>query len=235
MVAKKSRKELSNTKKLIFIGILVLILIQAIVGLVLVIQAYSSLNESVELLEDVKDNWETGTIAEITVTDDDCPSGYDMAYNYVWGGSGPGCWCRDASTSDKNRYNVNCDLCQGSCSTNETRAGCTDIDQTSSRRISEWGDSTGNDGGVICVKRTDETFAKHGVFSGSSCPSDYTKCGETAEEVFCTKEDECPIAEVKIERKSVASNLAACVADNDCYVIRNDGTNFYRLTYRRSD
>jgi len=189
------------------------------------------------LVDDIVANWHSKAIMDIQASPYKCPEGYENAYNYVWPGTYSGCWCGDISPYDKNYYEIKSDLSRGYCDYNQTKAGCDDVRPTSSRPLNIWSTVNGT-GTVLCVKRSNETWAQAASQSGETCPPNMTKCGKSVNNAFCTHDSQCPINDIKMSNLILPEDsdvLFECNRDNDCVIMAQDPSSASIIKYQRGD
>ena len=91
-----------------------------------------------------------------------------------------------------------------------------------------WAQNSALSGGYaqICVQRSPETYAAMAPLTTSSgeCPSGYTKCGSSPENVFCTKQSKCPINSIMVATVGSTSN---CTSKNNCSILSSAGSLSY--------
>ena len=199
------------------------------------VDSYVSLNFTGNTVITITQNWEQLYISGITVAiDGDCPSGYEEAYNYEWGGTYAGCDCTSLSTSQLSTYNTTA-VSNGTCSTTLKSAGCTDIKAIPSRNFTFWG-IYNNKKTTICVKRSTVTYQdSYPMASEFGCSDGWTNCGSTTvrSEVFCVPSgNSCPIVSIQLTwYDNTTLNSNTCTIDTNCLVFQVNGTKWQMLNY----
>ena len=68
--------------------------------------------------------------------------------------------------------------------------------------LNYWAKNSGLSGGnvQICIQRSSETYESMAplTINAGACPTGYTKCGSSPENVFCTKQAKCPINSITV-------------------------------------
>jgi len=231
-------KELTPCQRYIAMITLVGLIFYSIYNAVLVVKAYGDFSQNVGELKDLVSNWESTTILDIKMMTT-CPTGYSSALtDRNWPGVDEGCYCGTVSATTLKNNNITCTpFCKGSCSTKASSLGCKTIAGQNPQALNNWIRKSGSNY-QPCIKRSTETFAKTASLTTSSgtCPTGYLKCGTTAENVFCTKESQCPISYIEI--KSIDSSMTStCVTGNNCQVISEPDVQLKvkTLSYKRAD
>jgi len=189
------------------------------------------------IVEDIVANWQSKTIMDIQASPYECPDGYDYAYDYIWPGTSKGCWCGNVSISTKSYYEISSDLTQGNCNYNQTIAGCNNVLSTSERSLNTWSSVNGTDT-VLCVKRSNETWAQAAPQSGQTCLPNMTKCGQSVNNAFCTYDSQCPINDIQMSDLILPKDsdiLSQCNKDNNCVVMAQDSFSAFIIKYQRGD
>ena len=233
----KSAKELTTVQRVIAIITIIALLIYAIINIALVLSAYLKLSTNVGVLLELIDNWQTGTIQELTVAAT-CPIGYEPALkDRYWDGIQAGCWCGNANTNTMKTKKITCaPFCTTACTSDALTAGCTNVASKSAQLLNYWTKNSGLSGGnaQICIQRSTETYASMALLTTSdgACLTGYTKCGSSPENVFCTAQVKCPINSITV---APAISTVGCTTASNCAVLMNSGGSYKTITYTRGD
>ena len=233
----KPVKELTAVQRVIAIITIIALLIYAIINIALVLSAYLKLSTNVGVLLELIENWQTGTIQDLTVAAV-CPTGYESALkDRYWDGVQAGCWCGNVNSNTLKTKKITCTpFCTSACTADATKAGCTNIPSKSPQILNYWTKNAGISGGYaqICIQRSSENYASMAPLTTSTgtCPTGYTKCGSSKENVFCTKQTKCPINSITVA--SVASTTGCTTAGN-CAVLMSNSGSYKTITYTRGD
>lgn len=174
--------------------IIIVIFCYSLATMILCITAYTNLSENITVIINTIDNWKTGTINDIQITNNGaCPVGYEYGYSYWWPGTSSGCDCRYADNSNFTKLGFS----YGSCNSTELAHGCKTSPAYGEVRLTNWGNISSVTK-TICVQRTNETFAAKGPKQGFTCPSGQKLCGLTPDNYFCTAQAQCPVTSVKV-------------------------------------
>ena len=116
--------------------------------------------------------------------------------------SGCDCLGKKSSRIPNNHRNR---VTRSSCSRNETRAGCRDINEIESINFYSW------DSNIFCVNYNEnnyEYYLKLSVGEGEKCPNGFKQCGilDTLKNIMCINESlPCPINKILINNESTYS------------------------------
>lgn len=209
------------------------LIIYSILSLVLFITAYiEDLGFDDSDLSDIVANWQTKTITDIIVSTN-CPSGYEtVLQDRIWPGTKSGCWCGNINQETLTNNGISCSpYCENECSNVQTNVGCQNVAAKDSQLLNTWAFANSNNQ-QICVKRSSETWADFVINDSKECASGTTQCGISTENIFCTKETQCPINNISIIA-SVSTDEQECEASTNCiYLSGSDGAS-KRLLFER--
>jgi len=218
-------KELTSTQRTINIILVAVLLVYGIVNIYLVVNAFSKLSANMDQVKDIIANFQSKTISDIQISNTaNCPTGYETAFSdRYWAGVYDGCYCGSLVTqAQKDAKNVTCSpFCSSTCSSDALSIGCKAVAGKDKQQLKFVGSLLSNPS-QICLKRTSESFASVGSVSKGSCPSGYTACktGSTStENVFCTKEAQCPVNGITIESTSTCAAGQTCIQLSDSPVM----------------
>jgi len=210
----------------------------AIVTLATSLMGYFNLDDDQNLAVDITKNWQAKAILDLQVSLDECPSGYQNVTNSVWPGTTNGCWCGDISRSSRDYYEIAGDLLRDHCDSNQTKAGCTEILQTSAIPMNTWSTINGTKA-TLCAQRSNESWADVANYSGSACPPGFKKCGISAENAFCTVQNsKCPINDIQMIYLTLPRDsdfLSQCTDTRNCVVFAQDSNTAQIIKYQRGD
>ena len=177
-------------------------LLQACGGLIsLVLTIYTSfiLTTPQKYFDEIIENFQDSPMMEISERNSissSCPSGMYMLYFGIWPGTYNGCNCvrkyPEEGCTNK--------ICVGSCSLNETIAGCTNIPPTGPEPIEVWKQK------AFCASKSVnkyEELLEKSVKKGEECPIDSKKCGilDYMGNILCFPiNQECPINDLIIDK-----------------------------------
>ncbi|CAD8108808.1 unnamed protein product [Paramecium sonneborni] len=169
--------------------------------MVLSIIAYVSITENIIYIRNIVQNWNQLPIKQIRETDGDCNQNEELINNYNWPGINQGCDCREEDhyiTPKRLLFNKEDKIYEKECNSSMRDAGCKDIDEMSSRNFNKLPIQLGNAKLSICAQRetANNTFAQNSPKS-NECQEGEKKCGTASDYFYCTKENECPIFQIK--------------------------------------
>ena len=241
-VKEEPQKETSTKKAKITtaLKILVILSVMGYTGYTIYnsVDSYASLNSTGNTVITITQNWAQPYISGITVViDEDCPTNFEKAYYYEWGGTYAGCDCTSLSTSQLSTYNTTA-VSNGTCSTTLKNVGCTDIAAIPSKNFTYWG-IYNNKKTTICVKRSTVTYQdSYPMASGFGCSDGWTNCGSTKTRsyVFCVPSgSSCPLVSMQLTWYDNATlNSNTCTVDTNCLVFQVIGTKWQMLNYSTS-
>ena len=191
---------------------------------------YFQLNLNTHIFSEILRNWNSYPILDLTVAAT-CPDGYESLTPRSWPGASFGCWCGN-TTPNKN---IKCDpFCSNPCSSAELITGCLDVPGETPKSLNFWA-YKGSNPVQICLKRSSETWEEIAPISIKSCPSGYKKCGASWDNIFCTKETECPITAIQISRMTSTEQTRCLASPLVCMVLDDSTTNPRMIQFRRGD
>ena len=170
-------------------------IIFGIITLIISIIGYSQLNAYNNAVKDFRTNWEYLPIVDIQTSLAGCPLGYDELLDRQWPGTSSGCDCSNMYMFSFKKYPS---LSSGSCSSNQTEAGWTDIRSTNPIPLSKFYSYR------ICGLREGSNFvdSKRPKTQGGKlkCELGYRICGKgDADHVLCIrKQERCPINHITL-------------------------------------
>ena len=185
-----------NENKKLWIIFLILQICGIIISLVLTIFTAFVLSIPQGYLSEIKENFNDYPLMDISSL---CPSNQSQIIFGKWPGTVTGCDCLGRyprSGSCRNR------LCVGSCSVNETRAGCRKVYSRPEVKITIW------KGKKLCsstIRYNYEKLLENSVKEGEECPPDYKKCGKLdyMNNILCyPANQDCPINDLFIDQNS---------------------------------
>ena len=157
-------------------------------------------------IDQLSDDWNTlaFTSFEVVASASSCSSGYSEVFTETWGGTNTGCNCigktsTNIQSSHRNTY------FSGSCTSNETAAGCTGITAAASIDMKIF------DGSRVCGKRSTVSWAsvtRPINDANNPCPSGYKKCGSQTDLTIMTcilSAEDCPVVAIQVGTSSPGS------------------------------
>ena len=175
-----------------------------IFGLVFALLARTEIQKAKTNFLNVVENWESPYIFDLNLVPEGgpCPSNQSMLNFGSWPGTHYGCDCRGINWFLANMYEVHSrSLSSGSCSYNESMAGCVDVYPTEARDLNMW-----RGGHVFCAKTyKDINFASTAdkFEDDKDCYADTIKCGINNTHSICLPKwvGTCPISSVRIQKR----------------------------------
>ena len=146
-----------------------------------------------------------------------CPSDHDRIFTGDWSGTVTGCNCpsgRRTTSYYCRKARVSTGLSKGSCSTNQTRCGCSTVSSVSASDFWLW--PTNN---RYCAQR-DQRISYSNTFmnmnTDGSCKSNFKQCGSSTSRVkkgICIpKNYSCPLTSIKIASNNPDSSKYSLIS-----------------------
>lgn len=185
----------TKTKEYRTVSYLVGIAIALAAAIVATIQ-YIKISGAVDDVGSVSNNWATPPIVALhaVTSHEECPPGTEQLGTVRWPGADNFCGCPVGAVHDRRMYFTR----RGRCTTNATRAGCTDGAEIDGVTIDVWRQ------GKLCARRGSEAFLTR-LSNGSyqqrpspPCPPDYHMCGSETSRTCFPKSEQCPVTQMEL-------------------------------------
>lgn len=175
-----------------------------IFGLVFALLARTEILKAKTDFLNVVENWEAPFIFDLNLVANGgaCPGNLTKMVFGTWPGTSYGCDCRGISYFLARAYEVSSrTLSSGSCSYNESMAGCLDISPTQAQDLSSWRNNA-----VFCAKTyKDINFVKIAdkFEDDKDCIANTIKCGLNHTHSVCLPNwiMDCPVSSVKLQKR----------------------------------
>ncbi|TNV79722.1 hypothetical protein FGO68_gene2934 [Halteria grandinella] len=166
--------------------------------LLITVTFYLAVNHDHDSVKQISTEWQKQPLIDIQIAEatQACPSHYEELFTREWPGTEYGCDCMGVYSTRLEFWQQNSMLNHGSCTYNQTRAGCKTVYPLDPVLLNNLG------GFKICGLRGGSSFiqAQRPIDSKGQCPSGYEACNPTAdfERRICSKnQTECPINDIK--------------------------------------
>lgn len=231
---KREPGDLAKVRKRISAVYILGLLAYSILSIVLIITAYIDVGDLDDTeLSEIVANWQTKTIIDLVVSDS-CPSDYELALQgRHWPGTKSGCWCGNISQELIQNNGISCNpYCENQCTDGLRNLGCQDVAAKDSQLLNTWA-FVENTSKKICVKRSSETWADFVMNGSKDCSSGTRKCGVSTENIFCTKESQCPINMISVIDAISMESEDDCDESSNCIQLKNSDGASKRLVFAR--
>ena len=176
------------------------------------------------LARDMIDVWKTKyIITDVAVTSTNkCPTGYNIAYDFIWPGLNDLCSCPYDVDGDQSYF-----ASYGNCSQDQLLLqNCVSSSSINSQNLNIWRNHK-----KFCMKYGSDTFFSMPLNCGSQ--SNYKKCGEGETQICVKTTDSCPISNMVVSASGLASNsqFGAIVLDQSNYLYYQYDQNFFPIAY----
>ncbi|CAD8184786.1 unnamed protein product [Paramecium octaurelia] len=165
------------------------------------IVSYMIIIDAQDYLHNINHNWSLLPVKSIRYTQDDCLQNEEYINHYIWPGIEQGCDCRFVDqyiTPRRMLFDRTNELFKQECNNTMREAGCKDINEMSSRDFKILPVESGTKKLKLCGLREqgNNSFALNSP-KENECKENELKCGTISDYFFCTRENECPIFEIK--------------------------------------
>lgn len=185
-------------------------LLFGIFGLIFAVMARTEINRAKVDFVNIIENWNSPFLFNLTAVADpiNCPGNSTAITLGMWPGTKDGCDCRFISSFMAHLYEIySYRLSQGSCSYNESRAGCYDIGSTPQTEFKRWKSFASFCGysyrGINFASISDKFENDVDCLNGS------IKCGVNLTHSVCLPSwvKECPISEIRLPQSRILQQL----------------------------
>lgn len=186
----------------------VLTIVALVCGISAIIFTYLATSNFLELSGgyiNMRTQWETNLVQEIIACDQGIPEGFERAWLGNYPGTYMGCDC--ISSHPEPDDGVDRKIYSGSCSYNQSRAGCWDVYPTYAQNLTLFGDMSS-----FCIKRLPDSSFKDIFFnmeSDGTCKSGHIRCGgndNNIQAICLNNTDKCPVGDVIINQSNPDPN-----------------------------